>query len=290
MKKFWILVIVVVVVFASCSHDQVSPAISAKGDVALSLTGSTSDMVVSRSSSSAELQASTQVGVYALETSPGSSDVASTIFSNGLYIAKGSDGAFTTETPFYLLHSSTYKVLAYAPYQKTVADVKAIAFAHGTDVLYASPADVTITGSSPSWTASAVLGFLHKVSQIKFTLVSGVGSPDLTNASLKVTGFNESCTLNLNDGTFIPVKGAGASITEIGKAICFVPDAANMNLGISVTTAEGRVYSATITRTFSAGSSYAYTITLNKNDSSLGVTGTIIDWVNVDGGNIPIEG
>jgi hypothetical protein len=287
MKKVWILA-VMAIAFASCSQDQDTPSVSTKGDVALSLTGSTSGMVVTKAS--VELPAATQVGVYALETAPGSFDVTTTPLKNKLYAATGVAGAFTTTTPLYLVHTKTYQALAYAPYQSSISDDKAVSFAHGADVLYASPANVTISGVASPWSASAALTFVHKMSQVKFTLVSGAGTPDLTGATLKVAGFNESCTMNLADGTITPVKGLGATITEAAKAICFVPNTTDMTLNFAVTTTDGRVYTGTLVKTFGAGNSYAYTVTLNKNETKLDITGTVVDWVNVNGGDIPTEG
>jgi len=287
MKKVWILA-VMAIAFASCSQDQDVPSVSTKGDVALSLQGNASAMINTKAN--VELPASTQVGVYALETAPSSFDVVTTPLKNKLYVATGTAGAFTSTAPVYLSHLNTYKALAYAPYQSSISDDKAVSFAHGTDVMYASPVDVAITGTTAPWSASAALSFVHKMSQVKFTLVSGAGTPDITGATLKVAGFNESCTLNLADGTVTPVAGAGASITEAAKAVCFVPNTSNMTLNVSVTTTDGRVYTATLVKTFLAGNSYAYTITLNKNETKLDITGTVVDWVNVDGGDISTEG
>jgi hypothetical protein len=286
-KKVWILA-VMAIAFASCSQDQDTPNVSAKGDVALSLTGSASGMAITKAN--VELPASTQVGVYALETAPSSFDVVTTPLKNRLYVATGAAGAFTATTPLYLVHTRSYKALAYAPYQSLISDDKAVSFAHGTDVLYASPVSVAITGTVEPWSASAALSFVHKMSQAKFTLVSGAGTPDITGATLKVTGFNESCTIDLTDGTVTPVAGAGASVTEAGKAVCFVPNTADMTLNFSVTTTDGRVYNGTLVKTFLAGNSYAYTITLNKNETKLDITGTVVDWVNVNGGDILTEG
>jgi hypothetical protein len=287
MKKVWILA-VMAVAFASCSHDQDVPSVSTKGDVALSLKGNASGMAITRAN--VELPSATEVGVYSLETAPGSFDVTTTPFKNKLYKATGSAGAFTSAAPIYLWHTKTYKTLAYAPYQAAISNDKAVSFAHGLDVLYASSTDVAITGTDPAWAASAALSFVHKMSQIKFTLVAGTGAPELIGATFKVTGFNESCTMNMTDGVVTPVKGLGASISESGKAVCFVSDVADMNLSFSVATTDGRVYNGTLVKTFLPGNSYSYTVTINKNDTKLSITGTVVDWVNVNGGDIQTEG
>lgn len=290
MKKVWTLAIMAIA-FVSCSNDQEIPVVSTKGDVALSLTGSASSMVITKGSGEVELPASTSVGVYALEMAPGSFDVANTPLKNRPYVAIGVSGSFTAATPLYLDHAKTYKALAYAPSQNFISDDKAVSFGNGADVLYASPADVAITTiTEASWSAAAKLSFVHKMSQATFKLVSGAGSPDLSGATFNVTGFNESCTMDLTDGKVTPVKGAGAVMTKTDVANCFIPNSADMTLNLVIKTTDKRVYNATLVKTFLSGYSYVFTVTLNKNDTKLEITGTVIDWVSVPGGEISTEG
>ena len=138
-----------------------------------------------------------------------------------------------------------------------------------------------------SATASAALSFTHQMSQISFTLVPGVGSPDLTNAVLEVGGFAASCTMNLSDGALTPVAASSAVINQVATPICFVPGA--LTLAVSVKTADGKTYSGALNRTFVAGSSYSYTLTLNKTEKILGVTGTVVDWVTVPSGDVDLK-
>ncbi|MBP1593191.1 MAG: Fimbrillin-like [Bacteroidetes bacterium] len=287
MKKIWIFA-ALAAVMVSCSNEQDPSNQTSAKQVALSLSGSTEAMITTKAST-VDLPAATQVGVYALETAPSTITMLTTPFKNVLYSATGASGAFTSTSPIYLLSTKQYSACAYAPQVSTVSDVTAVPFVHGTDVLYAPTKTVTITPGSPA-IAAVDLTFSHKMSQIKFSLVAGTGTPDLTGAVLSVTGFNESCTMNITDGSVTPVKGVGASITDIDKATCFVPNSSDMLLDVKVTTTDNRSYTGTISRVFGAGSSYSFTITLNKNDTKLGITGHVIDWVSVNGGNVPVEG
>ncbi len=286
MKGLWVLA-VLATTFASCSQDQDAPSVSGKkGDALLNITGNASNMVTK--ATGVEMAAGTNVGVYVYET--GLFDVTSTPFQNYQYAATGANGKFNATTAIYLSHAKSYSALAYAPFQSTVANPKIVSFDHGTDVMYAATVPVSISGTDPAFTASAQLLFKHLMSQLKFSLISGNGTPDLTGATLRVTGFNQSATLNLADGTFAPVKGDGAAITDIDKAVCFAADNADMALHLTVTTSDGKVYSGTLTKTFASGTSYSYKITVNNNDTKLDITGTVIDWIPVDGGSISVEG
>ncbi len=278
MKKTYILALWAILLTA-CSGEQNSILPS---QAVLSLNGSTSDMSVTRSSS--DLPASTQSGVYALETGSNTVSLATTPYANALYTAVGSGGSFTSSSPLILAKGKSYQVCAYAPYQNPVNNPEALIFNHGTDVLYAPLVPVSISGA----VASATLTYGHALSQIRFTLVSGHGSPILTGASLKVTGFCESCSFNLSDGSITPLVGNGATITDIDKAICFVPMTQTMSLNVLLTTSGGQQYKGTISRIFLSGYSYTYTLTVNNAD--LEITGQIINWTSIDGGSITVTG
>lgn len=275
------------VIMASCSGSQqdIFPVFS-KG-IELSLTGRTETLILTKSM--VELPSSTPIGVYALETAPGSVTLSDTPFRNALYSAIGTDGAFTSLSPIILQDSQSYKTCAYAPYAKSLADAAHIPFTHGTDVLYAPFETVNITTpSSGISVASVALTFSHKMSRIQFTLISGSGNPDLAGATLHVTGFCESCTMNLADGSITPITGAGASIDEPGKAVCFVPVSSGVVLNVKVTTSDNHTYTGTISRVFEAGNSYSYSLTLDKNNPKLGITGHVVDWIAINGGNVSV--
>lgn len=239
-------------------------------------------MIVTRSIT--DLPDSTRTGVYALETdSRAATALTKTLYQNVLYMATGKDGRFISTSPIALAKGNSYQTCAYAPYQSVVNDPTAIAFTHGTDVLYAPSVPVTISGS----TASATLTYAHMLSQIQFILIPGDGSPDLTGATLNVAGFYASCTLNMMNGTITPVTGSGATVTDINRSVCFVTDTRQMVLKMTVTTIGGRVYTGMISRVFLP--SYSYTYTLMVNNTELEIFGQIVDWVPIKGGGISVE-
>lgn len=280
MKKAWMFV-VIPALLTGCSPEN-NPSWHERG-VPLTLTGDSREPLITRGSN-VPLPPSTEVGVYVLPTSM---PFAATPYRNILYSATGNNGILISSNPAVLNIADSYDVLAYAPRLETEpADATVVRFNHGTDLLYAPRTGVTISGA----TAAADLLFEHKMSQMMFTLVSGTGNPDLTNAVLQVSGFSEYANLDLTTGILTAVTGSGAFVTEISNSICFVPG--ELTLVVTVTTADNREYSGTITRAggFVASESYTYTLTLNKNDASLGVTGHLIDWMPVSGGNISVEG
>jgi hypothetical protein len=282
MKINWGLIILTIA-FGACSNKQ-NPEPS-DGKATLSISGNAGDITITKAS--IDLPASTDVGVYVLQTGMSPATMANTPFKNVLYTATGTGGAFTSNSPIVLENVKTYNVCAYTPrLQSTPPDASSVSFQHGTDVLYTSSTAITITGT----VASATLSFEHKMAQIKFVLASGVGSPNITGATLNVTGFNESGAINLTDGSISAVMGKGAIITDVDKAICFVPNVASMTLAITVNTTDNRAFTGSISRVFNAANSYTYTITLNKNNTQLNVTGEVVNWIPVDGGSISVNG
>jgi len=280
MKNY--LTLVLFAALCSCNDNTIAP--TTKGEAILTLTGNTISLAPTRSGTSKNLQDGTEVGVYVVQTNGEITTLASTPYINGLYKVAGTDGAFVCATPFVLYDGSNYTACAYSPrLDKVDIGANALSFGHGTDVLYAPSSNVTISGA----TASAALSFTHQMSQISFTLVSGVGAPDLTDAVMEVSGFSDSCTMNLADGVITPIVGSGEVINQVATPICFVPGA--LTLSVFVKTADGKTYNGNLNRTFMAGSSYNYTLTLNKTEGMLGVSGTVVDWVTVPGGNVELN-
>ena len=300
MKKFWILA-AFAAMFASCSNDQDSPSsVEAKGDTELKIGGSSDQLVVTKAN--VNLTKDTKIGVYAyIKTGANATTLTTTPFKNAEYVAVGTDNTFTSLAPINLYHANTYNAIAYAPRVSAVTDPAAVEFTHGSDVLYAAEQNVTISalGTTPeTYKASTDFIFKHMLSQIKFTLVEGTGyvATDLVGATYKVTGLYGKCTMNLNTGviTPTPVKvddaTTSATITEKDKAMCFIPSSSDMTLEIEVTLANATVCKGTLVKTFTPGSSYSYNLKVNKNDAKLEVTGQVVDWVPVSGGDINIEG
>lgn len=276
------LTIALLAILCGCNDNTLAP--NTKGEVTLTLTGNTVSMSSMRNSTSNDLQDGTEVGVYVLQTSGVQTTLASTPYVNGLYTVSGSDGAFVCANPFVLYDGISYVVCAYSPRLAEVSpEADSLPFNHGTDVLYAPSSNVTITGTI----AAAALSFSHKMSQISFTLASGVGSPDLTNAALEVSGFTTSCTMNLADGTLTPGVASGAVINQLATLVCIVPG--TLALTIAVRTIDGKTYDGVLERTFAAGSCYNYTLTLNKTEETLGVTGRVVDWETVSGGDVEMN-
>lgn len=278
MKKIVILTLLIATLNA-CSSEQVN--MFSEGDVALAIRGGASGMNVTKGTL-VELPASTAVGVYALETGMYPTTLQTTSLANYLYTASGVNGVFNTDLPIVLKKDKTYNVCAYSPIVVgTNIDATAVPFIHGTDVLYANWLPVDIT----KLTASASLVFEHKMSQITVKLRPGFGNPDMTGVTLRLSGFYESCTMNLTDGKITPQLGGGAAVTQINTPICFVPSTAPMNLFISVTTSDKRIYTGVINRIFLPSTSYVYTLTLNKENPGLDVASSVVDWTSVSGGD-----
>lgn len=288
MKKKLLLVAALAVAISSCTNEQPTSLSSAQGDVVLSLSGKTTG-VVNVSTRVGDNFPATNVGVYAMESS---ATVTNTSLANALYTVDDA-GLFNSASPLKLNSKYAYTVCAYAP-QGVVSNVEAVPFTHGVDVLYATAVPVAFTAANfpvAPPTASASLVFSHKMAQIKVSLKAGVGiqNSDLETATVKVSGFNESCTLNLVDGTIKPILGAGALITKAGEATCFIPNEKETKYSVSIMIGT-REYTGDIVCASKGNESYSYTLTINKNDAIVGITGKIVDWTNVPGAEIQVHG
>jgi hypothetical protein len=266
MKKVWMLTSLLIVL-ASCSKEDLS-----EEQIPFSLSGKVSATVLPVTKADDLLKSST-LGVYILQTDNASSSLENALYKNVWYSANVS-GIFFSETSVKVSNSSAYSALAYSPY-KDVADIKATAFSHGEDVLYAPSVPVSVTRTA----ATAALTFEHKMSRVTFKIVSGLHSPDITNASLSVSGFYSSCTMDLSTGALTPVMGTGVTVTDAGKAIYIVPGSLNLNIMVTIGT---RKYAAQVSYKAEASKDCVYTITVNDGSTtSLGVNCQIADWIKV---------
>lgn len=251
-------------------------------------------MQVTPTKADVNLDANTVVGAYVYNTTDGEA-LATAGTSNLSYTVQADGSLVGSSVPLTL--AKAYGVQAYAPYKATVADVAAVGFVHGDDVLYAPEATIA---SATAGANTVALKFVHKMSQVKFTVAYGDGATDketdypIAGATVSVTGFYDGCTMNLADGTITLGANKDAEITELSKAICFVPNTTEvLSLPVTVTVPHSDGVSASLTFTgglskqFVPGESYSYVIKIV--DSGLTITGTVVDWVAVDGGDITVN-
>jgi hypothetical protein len=222
---------------------------------------------------------SNTVGVYVLQTDASPASTLYTAPYQNVKYSVDASGVFSTTGSVLVSNINAYSAISYAPY-KSVSDPAAVPFSYGEDVLYASPTTVSVGQT----TASATLGYVHKMSRITFNLVSGSNGPDLTNAKLSVSGFYSSCTMNLADGSLIPIMGDGVIITDAGTPKFIVPGTMTLSIKVAVGT-----YAYTTSVIFKALSSndYAYSITVNNNATTpLEVNCNVIPWNSINAGNL----
>ncbi len=273
-------------IICGCSHDRKGEEVTKGATVPLSLSATQAGIVTKASSPVLPSGVSTGVYVTAKDAA-----ITAAYFANMNYIA-GASGILTTVGNVDLTVGSNYDIYSYAPWQVTAGNPNAIAFAQGTDVLWAPKTTligVTLTNRT------AVLAFEHRAAQVSFHVVFAsdfsAGSTVITSAStLQVNGFYAGGTLDAVSGVLTPsgatsatLNGAGtgtagAMTLDIGET-CIIPSAGNLTLAV-VLTHEGKTYNGTITDTFLPGSSYNYTVTV-RGPAALGITGTLKEWTPV---------
>lgn len=197
--------------------------------------------------------------------------------------AAGTVNIDNPDNPIILTTGYTYDVYAYSPYVAGVnpASLSAIPVNHGVDCLW-----VKAPGEKPNAaTHKVALAFQHATSQITFKVVADAASqPDITGATLEVTGFYGTGTMDLNTGA-VTVSAVDPTIlfTGIDTHVCFLPAAGQMTMNVKVTIPVGSEdagdYIGVVKETFTPGKSYTYTITVVNRDSKPEIHGTQVPWV-----------
>ena len=265
---------------SGCSKETVQP----KGEPSrLSLAGKTMDLAVQGQSvtkaGTEALPGSLELGVHVLDLTSGE-DMTNMAIANIKHVTDASGAMSNTNPdPIILTTGYTYDVYAYSPY--IAGTTTTVPVGHGMDVLWAKAA-----GEKPNAaTHSTTLTFGHKAAQISFSIVADATSaPDLTGATLKVTGFCKDGSLDLATGNVTPgTVDNTLELTDIGRAVCFLPTAAAMPLDVVVTVPAGQKgegsYSGTITKVFEPGKSYNITVTVIDRNAQLGLVGGVVPWV-----------
>ncbi|HIW11123.1 MAG TPA: fimbrillin family protein [Candidatus Rikenella faecigallinarum] len=255
----------------------------------LSLQANTVDISANRVSASKAttepLPENTTIGVHVVDLTSGES-LSTAAITNVKYSADASGALNKTDasTPVILTTGYTYDVYAYSPHNAgvTAETSSAVPVTHGTDVLWAKTA-----GEQPNTsTHTTNLSFEHKMAQISFRVVAdGASNPDITGATIKVTGFSKEGTLDLATGEITPGSVDNTiEITDIETPICFIPSSQPMELNVTVTIPNGAnagTYTGVKRGTFTPGRSTVITVTVIDRNSSLGLEAGMVPWETV---------
>lgn len=227
------------------------------------------------------------VGVHIVDRTSGETTTTAQKWPNLKHIANAQGGldyqnADPSGLPIILTTGYLYDVYSYSPYVDglTAEGSSQIAVGHGVDVLWAKTGDQKPNDK----THTVDLEFEHKAAKVEFQVVADAASePDITGATIKVTGFYKDGTLDLATGKITPgMKDETIELTEIGQAICFLPLEGEMELKVQVTVPEGSanagMYSGSVKRTFVPGTSTEIKVTVIDRNSELGLTAGLVPW------------
>lgn len=282
MKKILILLTIFLTLLQSCSKN-ISGNLGKKSFVVFS--GKTLDIVPTKAN--VNLPVDTRLGVYVLNATTGIAETFSTAMVRNALFTIAADGSFIGNK-IYLNTGKDYDVYSYGPRVDAIADETSISFIHNTDVIWA-PVNSTVRGAVAGQN-NVTLQYVHKTSQIKFTLTddrdnaSKIQYP-FAGATFEITGFCSQFSLNLNNGSI--TKGAvdnSIKITTQNTPVCFAsnngaPMSLNVNVTIPGAGGGSQIYNGVLTASFEQGYSYSYNIKLAS--TTLVMTGTITDWITV---------
>ncbi len=278
---------------SSCAKEKALVDLPEGEECRLALTASTIETKGASVATKATetLPAGMEVGVHIVDLTSKETLTTATKWVNLKHVTDASGGlVYQTDAsglPIILTTGYVYDIHAYSPYQAglTAAGTTQIPVSHGTDLLWAKT-----TGEKPNAaTHKANLVFEHRMARVAFQVVADAAStPDITGATIKVTGFYGDGKLDLASGKITPgTVDNTIELTETGKAICFVPREGDMELNVEVTvpapSLNAGTYAGVIKQTFNPGESVDITVTVIDRNSELGISAQVVKWVDKTG-------
>lgn len=242
-------------------------------------------------------------------------ETATTSYTQPLVYTAGGDGSMSTSPqPYYPTSGKDVNIYAYYPSGTVtsidanaevdftvVADQSSDANYRASDLMYGTP-DKNPVGRTKN---HVNITFKHLLSKVTVTLISGVGTPDLTGAKVELLNVLPTTKLYPSKGTIDEATGTQTEITVMDKgtnlsgSAVVVPQTLNQEVEgkrrfIRVTLETGGVlYSQNLKDSedktiedieMTAGNEYKYEITVNL--TSLDIKSSITEWSTGD----PVRG
>ena len=246
-----------------------------------------------------------KIGIYAIDgtgwtATPRIANQSSSTNTSG-------DITFDDSKKYYYPGTGDVNFYAYFPYEGTnitapgegTAPSVSFTITGQEDLMYATP----VSGNKTTPPANA-LKFNHALTQIQFKVKAGSIPNDVTLTSIKVTGVNDQCKMEIATGTLSEWKKSGsatfdASVTgtptigneaAAGSPIMLQPEQTSFT--IEVVTSMGTYSGISITPTgsdseFTAGKSYDVLLTFNATE--IAVKAEVTAWTSGGTGEGTVE-
>lgn len=204
-----------------------------------------------------------------------------------------------SSTIYYPVNDSKVDFIAYYPYKATGTNAGEIEnYTYPVDVSsQTKPEDIDVLYSNNargySKNSSTVdLQFDHALSKVSFSLTSGIGSPNLTGAKIKISDVATTATMELADGTTTSTNSgtiiANTAADGLSSSAIVIPQTLSGTKLIVTLSDNVSKFEWTFTTTeFKEGKQYPYNITVDKTGITV-TTGDIIDWTGT--GDSPSTG
>lgn len=290
---------------AACNNEEFTPADDPNTPMEIRLSSGIDMQTRAGGVPDTQIAAGQQAGVFINDA--GNGDVVS---ANLKYDADGSGGLALAsdpaqETPYYPATGNDVTMAAYHPYNAGAAlegggyafavsaDQSSDAGYYASDLLYSASKEYARQKTAHNIT------FRHKLSKVECTLTSGIGSPDLTGATVSIVNAKTDITFKPADGTLSDLPNAPTADIKLnstiatGSYIGIIPpqtyNKSSQFLKITLgAEAGGNTFYYTIPNEsgdedlpLDENKVYKYTIQVNR--TGLSVTSTIEEWG--DGGN-----
>jgi hypothetical protein len=216
----------------------------------------------------------------------------------------GSFAPSSTADAIYLPdNGSKVDFIAYYPYLSTLTNLGSCSLNVGgnqqdklptLDLLYATTASTAPAGYDNTGTGQVAFTFRHQLTKLTMNVEAGDGvtASDLAGLTVTVKGLNTQSSFNLASGSL----GAVSAITNITPHMTgskyeaiILPQtiAANTVTVDFVTAAFGTFVWSVPAGTFDPEKDYTHTVQVSR--TGIVVTGSIIPWGEIDGGNVTAE-
>lgn len=280
-------------VLSSCSSENdVIDEVTGGDQVEIKLNAGTIDVETKAPITSLNDLVSKKIGIYAIDgaiwtTTPRINNQSSETANDGTITFDGSK-------KYYYPSTGDVNFYAYYPYNASVTgptegDAPSVEFTitGQEDYMYAT----SVSGNKDAAPTTA-LTFNHVLTQIQFKVKAGTIPNDVTLTSIKVTGANDKCSMNIANGTLGTWSSSGAAIdasvtgtptigeeTNVGSPIMLQPEQTEFT--IEVVTSMGTYSGIKISPTgddskFVAGK--AYNVLLTFNATEIAVKTDVTAW------------
>lgn len=297
MRNRYFLLAAALLAFASCDKNETTSSIDPTDPaepVAVRFAGSTLDMApVLETRAASQWKQAGKIGIYAID---GTTTTIVDGYANVAYACDGSSSAFTPvgETIYFPVDGSKRRFAAYFSHRDLTGTTYKVDLTTQPNPDGQAAFELLWTGVTAAYDKNqpnVSLNFNHQYARIMLTVKNGAGiaAADLKNMEIVITGMHQRADFDVVSGTMTPTDHAAPLTLKdytsdgTGRTALVLPTAADASRTMDFTLGSDTFSWPIGSKTFVAGKSYAYTVTVKR--TSLGLNATVTEWEEGMGDN-----